>query len=248
MTASVRLPRETGAWYMALTCWLVGWAAGFRLAWEPLVVAGAVVCLFAASQGIRAARTLWVHDASAALRIARVIPALLIIPALALVVVVSRITDEAWLLALILPGLLYGPIIICGIERLPVGRILAVVALTAIAPATYGVARGTIDERAAMLWITLGGYFLLASLLVIARIRRGTRILLPLVRSAAPLAIAVALFAHTPWLLVMPFAIVAVRAWSVARSEEVDARSLGNRELLFSATAAGLILLGLWLA
>ena len=66
--SQIKLPREDGAWWMGLMCWVCGWAASKRLTWEPLVVAAGVASLFVCAGMMRAAKRGWGPDRPAALR------------------------------------------------------------------------------------------------------------------------------------------------------------------------------------
>lgn len=249
--AAVKLPREDGAWYMALTCWLVGWAAAPKPAWEPLLIAIAVVCLLAAAQSLRSARRLWTHVPLIARRHVLRLPLLLLVPAGALVMLLRRVPEVGWVMAMLAPALTYAPLVLAGEERLPVARLLAVAAITAIAPATLATVRGSFGPEASALWAALGGYFLIGALFVMARLRRtaGALFMLALVRLAAPAAAATMfVWGAAHWLLALPFLILAVRAWGVraGRTAPTDPRRVGKREIVYSVAAGVLVLAGLW--
>jgi hypothetical protein len=246
----VKLPRDDGAWYMAGTCWIVGWAAAHALAWEPLLLAAGTVALFAAAQSLRTVRRLWVHDRPAAHRALMPVAPMLLVPVAALAVLVRRAPDQAWIAAIAMPAMIYAPIVLAGEERLPIARVLAVVALTGLAPATYAAASGRFGATALVLWAALGGYFILGALFVIARLRRtsSSGIALALVRVATPAAAA----AMAAWaghlVLAVPFALLALRAWIFrAPPEPTDPRRIGRAELVHSLAAAALVLAGVWL-
>ncbi|MBI2930993.1 MAG: YwiC-like family protein [Planctomycetes bacterium] len=249
-TPAVRLPREDGAWYMALTCWVVGWGASLKITWEPLVMGLAVVTLFAAAQAIRVARRAWTHDRPAARRVLVPLPALLVPPLAALIVLLWRVSDPWWSAALIAPAILYAPLVVAGEERRAAARVLAVVAITGLAPATYLVVPDASSAKAGALWASLGGYYLLGSLFVMARLRRtsSATMSLALVRFLAPAAaVGVAFWDAGHWILSLPFVMLSIRAWVHSRkAASVDPRHVGRCELAYGVTAGVLILIGLW--
>ncbi|GEM_PF-5544731 len=162
-----RVPREDGAWWMALTCWVVGGAAAWRPAWEPLVVAIAVVGLFAGAQSLRAARRLGSLDRPASSRLLVASGIALVLPLGALLFFLWRRLDPLWLAAVGLAGLLYAPFLLSGSERSPLACLLAVTAITAVAPLTYASATGRFGAFAVALgpvhWLAAGGFILLAA-------------------------------------------------------------------------------------
>jgi hypothetical protein len=178
--------------------------------------------------------------------------ALLLVPAgAALALVIHRVTDPMWIVLVTLPALLYAPVVLTGTERRPAFRVLAVVALTAIAPATYLVASERADAVAAILWGALGGYFLLGSIFVMARFRR-SRAALWVARLAATAAFAGAVVCSSRggahWVLSGAFLTLAARAWAHRSTERpADPRKVGQAELVFGAAATLLVLAGIWL-
>jgi hypothetical protein len=86
-------------------------------------------------------------------------------------------------------------------------------------------------------------------MLVIARLRRGVRWPVYIVRLAAPgAAVLFATWSTAHWVLALPFAILAIRAWSAgAPDAPPDPRRIGRREIAFSAAASALVIVGLWL-
>jgi hypothetical protein len=233
--------REDGAWWIAFTCWGTGWAAAFRWTWEPLLLGAAFVSLLVAGQALQRPRHPILPLAGA-----------LFLPGLVLAWFIDRVGDEFWILPLVMPSLLYAGVIVARIQRLPVSRLLAVVALTAVAPATYGVARGEFGSGAAILWGALGGYFFLSSMFVIARLRRSRAALWAVrVAASAALVASAACPSRTPAAIFLSavFLILAARTWlGGLPSGRVDPRRLGRAEAAFSVTSALLILIAVWLA
>lgn len=224
---------------MAFVCWGAGWAASLTWTWEPLVIAGAVIPLFVAGEALRRPRhPLFPLGVS------------LVAPAAVLAWFLNSVPDETWAAALVMPSILYAGIIVAGLERLPVSRMLAVAAIAALAPVTYGVASGGYSTTAALLWLSFGGYFLLSSLFVMARLRRSTALLWLSrgVTSAATVATMLcpsAGFGH--WILAVAFLVLASRAWAWSSDgARISARRVGLRELAWSSAAAGLILAAVW--
>ncbi len=242
----IKLPREDGAWWMALTCLGAGWAAAARWAWEPLALLAGLVSLFAAAQHLRSWRRLGAVDPAAARRSLLAASLGLVLPAAALAVFALKVRDAAWIAAIGVPGALYAPALLAGAERRPWARVLAVVALTGAAPAAYGAAAGSFGRPALLLWASLGGYFLVGALFVMARLRRSSAVL-RLVRVLAPAAGAVLWAGSGPW-LAAPFLLVALRSWMHRGTDApVDPRRLGHAEIGYAFAAAGLVLAGFWL-
>jgi hypothetical protein len=162
---------------------------------------------------------------------------------------VSRVEDETWQAAIVMPGVLYGGILVGGLERFAVSRALAVVAITSIAPATYGIASGGFGRVALLLWAFLGGYLVLGSFFVMARLRRSARLLWTVrVGSSAIAAGALLCTSQRPahGLVAAAFGILAVRAWlNRPRTARPEPRRLGASELGFTLVASALILLAI---
>lgn len=232
---------------MALTCWLAGWLAALKPAWAPLLVAAAVLALFAAAQALRGwtrLRTVEPSTARGHLLRAAVIS---LIPLGVAAFVAVRMPV---LLTLAIPALAYAPFILMQAERRPAARILAVVAFTAIAPATHALASGAFDRVSAILWGSLAAYYLLGAIFIMARLRRS----LPAVWVARILSVAAAggalacpsqRLAH--WILALAFVGLAVRAWLFRFGAPPNPRRIGLIELAHSSVAALLIVVAVWL-
>ncbi len=229
---------------MALTCWLAGWAAAARIAWEPLAVAVAALALFAAAQSTRRAlrlRTIEPASARSSLVIAAV---LALAPLVLLVLMIVHLRDAAWIAAVAAPALLYAPFLLAKAERHPVARIIAVLAFSAIAPATHALASGRFDRISALLWGALAGYYLVGAVFIMARLRHSSRALWA-ARALAAVALVASFALH--WLIAAAFAPLALRAWLFRPTpERIDARRVGKVELAFSTLAASLVLLSIW--
>jgi hypothetical protein len=230
------LSREEGAAWMALGCWAVGWAAARTWAWEPLVIALAAVGLIRAAEALKRRR-----------------PPILGPAALVLAVpLLAERTDETSFAALALPSILTAGLLVARLERLAASRLVATAAITSLAPAAYIAAAGRFDATAALLWLSLGGYFALASLFVMARLRR-SRALLWAVRLLGPSIFALAVlcpsprFAHA--ILGSVFLVLSLRAWTYrATAARIDPRRVGRLELGFSTATALLVLAAAWLS
>lgn len=241
----VRVPKEDGAWWMALTCWIAGWLAAWRLAWEPFVVAAAVIGLFSAAQNLRTARRQWGPDRPAALRLLGAAVLALLVPAAALGLFVWRRLDPGWLAGMGALSALYAPFLFSGSERSPWARLLAVVAITAVAPATYASATGRFDAVAAALWSCLGAYYVVGSVYVMARFRKSGAALWA-ARLASTLAAGAVAFGATHWLMAGGFVCLAARTWLHRPGPaRVDPRRVGNLELGFGTVAAAFLLAGI---
>ncbi|MBI4564574.1 MAG: hypothetical protein HY716_07785 [Planctomycetes bacterium] len=249
--AKVRLPREEGALWMALICWILGWAAAAKLAWPPLLIGGGALSLFAGATVLRLSRRLWTHERDHAWRMLRFLLPLLILPALAALVLLVRTRDEAWLAAAATPALLYAAVMAGGRERHPLARMLAVVALTALAPLTYASAAGMFGVRAASLWVASGGFFGFGSLYVMARLRTSSASsrALAVVRIVAPAAgILMIVWSAAHPVMGAPFLVLGIRAWLYrAAGARPDPRRLGRAELAYGALSCAAILAGFWL-
>ena len=247
----INLPKEDGAWWIATICWVCGWAATQQAAWEPLAIAGAVFLLLLAAQVLRSVRRLWEPDPRAAWRKVALLAAILLPPAGLLSWYVLRVQADHWALVPILPALLYTGAIISGSERVPINRILAIVAMTGIAPATYASVTGMMDITAMMLWATLGGYFVLGGILIMAKLRKSlpalwiVRVMSPLAAAGPILCSVVRDTGH--WVLAGVFIILAIKAWVYRPSAKpVDPRRVGQAELAYSGLAMVLVIAALW--
>lgn len=249
MPLPVRMPREDGAWYMALTCWICGWGTAWRPAWEPLVLAFMVVGLLAAAQAFRRFRRLASADAGQSRRALLGALTLSVAAAAPAVLLKDRFGGLTWWVALAAPALMYAPLLLSGAERHAAARVLAVVAITAIAPATFLASGGLPGWIPAVLWAALGGYFVLGALFVMARIRRRPAALLTarlLATAAAAGALLAAPSRPVAWFLAAPFAVLAVRAWAWRTPEATpDPRRIGRAETAFAAVSALLVLAGI---
>lgn len=242
--ASLKLPKDDGAWWMGLTCWSAGALASLTWAWEPLLPALATVGFFAAAQAVRTARLLWKHDPPRARNrvatalIAGTLSAGVLVPAL------LRAPHWIWWAALALPAAAYSPFLIIGRERHPAARVLASIAIAGLAPVAYACATTTFGAPAAMLWAALGGYFILGSIFVMARFRR-SRPMLWVARVAASLAFAAAVVCS--WIAAAGFMVLAVRTWAWKPQGRIDPKRTGNLELAFGCASAVFVVLGIWL-
>lgn len=240
------LPREDGAWYMALTCWAAGLVAVRPFAWEPLAVAPAIVAVFVAAQAARNAQRLRGVEPGAARRSA--IAALMaLLPAAGIFAwLAHRAPDPAWLAALALPAVAYAPILLGRVERHPAARLLAIGAFCSIAPATYALGAGRFGVVAGMLWGAFAGYYLLGGLFVMARLRRSAAALAAVrVLSVAALAGSFACSSRNlaQGLLAAAFALLALRAWAYRPAAgAVSPRRIGRTELAYSSLSALLII------
>ncbi len=111
----------------------------------------------------------------------------------------------------------------------------------------------TTERNEQGLWASLGGYYLLASVFVMARLRQSRRALW-FVRVSSVAVLGGALMCLSPgvahWIIGGAFLMLAARAWMYRRgAERENARTLGRSELAYSALAALLdLLVGAWLA
>jgi hypothetical protein len=214
---------------MALTGSACGWAAAGAVKGAPLAVVGAVAWLLASAERLRSFR------AAPSVRGLALALAMSFPPALALAALSSLWAgNEAWTAAVALPWIFYGGLLLAGLERLPLARLVGVAALTSTAPATYAAASGSFGPIAAMLWLALGGYFMLDALFVMARLR-GSRGMLWAVRAGASAVAAGTLMGvlqslhHVP--IVVVFGVLAARAWiHPADAPRPDPRRAGIRK------------------
>jgi hypothetical protein len=154
------------------------------------------------------------------------------------------------LLTLAIPALAYAPFILMQAERRPAARILAVVAFTALAPATYALAAGTFDRTAAILWGSLAAYYLVGAVFIMARLRKSTPALwvariLAVAAAGGALACPSQGLAH--WILAAGFVGLAVRAWLFRFGAPLNPRRIGMVELAYSSAAALLIVVAIWM-
>lgn len=241
----ITLPKDDGAWWMGLTCWAAGALASLTLAWQPLVPALATVGFFAAAQALRTARLLRVHDRPRAIN--RLVTAALLglLSSAVMIPAFLRAPHWIWWAALALPALAYAPFLLAGRERHPAARALAAIAISGLAPVAYACATGRFGAPAAMLWASLGGYFILGSIFVMARFRR-SRAMLWISRASATLAFsAVILAIH--WIVAAGFMALAIRTWAWKPAGKIDPRRTGNIELAFGCASAIFVVLGIWL-
>lgn len=224
---------------MALTCWAAGWAASLAWAWEPLVLAAATMGLFVAGEALKRPRHPLIPVGAA-----------LLAPVAALAWFLHVAPDEDWALALVMPSILYAGVIVARLERLPVSRMLAVAAISALAPAAYGVSAGRFGIVAALLWLSLGGYFLLSSLFVMARLRHSWAMLWMLRGVTTASTVATMLCPSSGmghWILAVAFLVLTVRAWAFQPDGvRVSARRVGLRELGWSVATLALVLAAVW--
>lgn len=242
---------------MALTCWLAGWLAalkpldstphGASVVAGPLAVAAAVIALFAAAQALRGWTRLRTVEPSSARRHLLRMALISLIP---LGVAANVAFRMPVLLTLAIPALAYAPFILAQAERRPAARVLAVVAFTALAPATHALAAGAFDRVSAILWGSLAAYYLTGAIFIMARLRRSVPALwvariLSVIVAAGALACPSQGLAH--WVLALAFAGLAVRAALFRFGAPLDARRVGMIELAHSSVAALLIVVAIWL-
>jgi hypothetical protein len=224
---------------MALVCWATGWLASLTWSWEPILIAAAAAFLFVTGEALKRPR----HPL---LPLALV----LLVPAAGLAWFLRVAPDEDWAIALVMPSILYAGVIVARLERLPASRLLAVAAMTALAPVSYGLASGGFGAPAALLWLSLGGYFLLGSLFVMARLRRSAGMLWGVRASTTASALAAMLCPSEGvghWLLAIVFLVLAVRTWVYQpRGPKLNPRRVGLRELGWSLATLALVLAAVW--
>jgi hypothetical protein len=212
-------------------------------------MAGAASWMFLSVETLRGLRGAVFGDPEARLR-AGILMAVQAVPlGLSAAWFLSRVPGDGWAPALVLPAILYGGLVVAGLERLATSRLTAVAALTAFAPATYAASTGRADRVALLLWLSLGGYFMLDSLFVMARLRRSRKMLWA-VRVLAP-AVAAGVLASSfrgslSGVLAAAFGILGLRAWiPTAGDRPVRPERLGRVELAFGTLSALLILAAL---
>jgi hypothetical protein len=227
---------------MALTCWIAGWAAAARLAWEPLAVAAGIFALFAMAQALRGALRLRTLEPVTALRKTALAAGLGLLPLAVLALLAMRL---GWVALLALPAVVYAPFLLFQSERRPIARVIAIAAFSAIAPATHALALGAFTRVSAILWAALASYYVVGGIFIMARLRHSTGALWA-ARLLALTAFGSALALH--WLLAAAFAPLVARTWLFrCTSERPDPRRVGKAELAFSSLAASLVLLSIWM-
>ncbi|MBQ73479.1 MAG: hypothetical protein CMQ20_00485 [Gammaproteobacteria bacterium] len=251
MDSMIKVPKEDGAWWMALTCWICGWGASLAITWEPLVVGSAFVSLMFMAQTLRSCRRLWRIEPGRAGRLLAMACMGVLLPIATFSLLIVRTNDLPWTLAATVPSILYGIVLVLGKERRPWARLLGVVSLTSISAVTYACAVGRFDTISTILWSALGLYFLLGSILVMARFRRSRGALLFVrVSSLAVVAGTIVCSFHglLHWVIGGGFLLLGARSFLVdTETRPADPKKLGNRELAYASISAALVLAGIWM-
>jgi hypothetical protein len=161
-----------------------------------------------------------------------------------LVWVIARLRSEEWVLAIVMPGLLYGSARVLSLSRLEVFAFLGIAILTSFAPATYMlVAPAPSTEVALTLWGFLGAYFVLSGLLLRAKVS-GSIAVLSWTRLSSVGFLAGSLFllrarpGITRGLIAAVFFLGALRVWCYRSNRPVNLTRLESRELSYDALAA----------
>lgn len=237
-------PREKEAtWGVAAVAWFCGWLAAQRLSWDAFVVAGGAVCYLGMLEclGIDRFPAIFLAHHRKRLAAGLALSGLLM---LFLAWMISRLPDASWIMAVVMPSMLYGAARVASLAKLEVFAFLGLASLTSIAPVTYLTVAGVPSARlAAAIWGCFGAYATLSALLLRAKVG-GSRIALWAARLGSIVFLAGSVLVLRAWpslprvLVTAVFLVAALRVWGYRPDRPVNLTRLESKELSYDALAA----------
>ncbi len=239
----IRTREKEATWGIATIAWLCGWIAARRFSWDALMMAAGAVCYLLVLERLSVERFPAIFLPHHRRRLEAGV-GLFVLLVLFLAWAIARLRSEEWIMAIIMPGLLYGSARVLSLDRLEVFAFLGIAIFTSFAPATYMlVAPVPSAEVALTLWGFLGAYFVLSGLLLRAKVS-GSIAIVRWARLTSVGFLVGSLFllrarpSITRGLIAAVFFLGALRVWCYRSNRPVNLTRLESRELSYDALAA----------